>query len=139
MGITTYTGLVYPAQCDAMGHMNTQYYTAAFDPALWHLLNTFGYSANWIRDRRQGWVDVRHELNFVRELRAGELFRVESSVEKLGTTSLTTRHILSNVPDDETCAEMLIVSVYFDLDARKKIAIPEEVRRPIEKSTNIST
>jgi hypothetical protein len=34
---------------------------------------------------------------------------------------------------------MLIVSVYFDLDARKKIAIPEEVRRPIEKSTNIST
>jgi acyl-CoA thioester hydrolase len=120
-----------------MGHMNTQHYTAAFDPAFWHLLTTFGYSANWVRERREGWVDARHELNFIRELRAGELFKVESSVEKLGTTSLITRHVLSHVPDDEACAEILIVSVYFDLEARKKIPIPDEIRQPIEKSLNV--
>lgn len=134
MKITTYNGAVYPAQCDAMGHMNTQYYTAVFDPALWHLISTFGYSANWVRERRQGWVDARHELNFIRELRVGDLFKVESSVEKLGTTSLTTRHVLSHVPDGYPCAEILIVTVYFDLDARKKMVIPDELRQAIEKS-----
>ena len=31
-----------PAQCDAMGHMNVQYYIAAFDQSLWHLMATAG-------------------------------------------------------------------------------------------------
>jgi acyl-CoA thioester hydrolase len=129
MALITFKGIVYPGQCDAMGHMNTQYYTAAFDPAFWHLLHECGYSTNWITERREGWVDVRHELSFVKELHAGELFQIESHVEKIGTTSLTTRHKLSRIPDGSTCAEILIISVYFDLEARQKKLLPDEVLR----------
>ena len=39
----TFRGVVYPAQCDAMGHMNVQHYVAAFDQAMWHLVHEIGY------------------------------------------------------------------------------------------------
>lgn len=125
MPLLTYQGVVYPAQCDAMGHMNVQYYIAAFDQAFWHLIAAAGYSATWIAERQEGWADRRYEIDFRRELPVGSLFEVRSAVVKVGRTSLTTRHRLTNKTDDQLCAELIAVSVYFDLARREARTLPE--------------
>ena len=125
--LLTYHGVVYPVQCDAMGHMNVQHYIAAFDQSLWHLIAELGYSPAWITERRQGWADRRYELDFRQELPVGSLFEIRSSVVKVGRTSLTTRQRMTNKADGALCAELLAVSVYFDLEARRAIELPAEL------------
>jgi len=39
----TYRGVVYPWQCDAMGHFTTRFYMAVFDEAAWHFLWEAGF------------------------------------------------------------------------------------------------
>lgn len=124
--VRTYQGVVYPAQCDAMGHMNIQHYVAAFDQASWHLLAACGYDAGWIASRREGWADVRHEIDYRRETRAGELFVIDSEVRRVGERSLTAWHRLSTSAGPH--AEMLAVSVYFDLEQRRARELPAIIR-----------
>lgn len=127
----TYSGVVYPAHCDAMGHMNVQYYVAAFDQAMWHLVHALGYRTVWQKERGQGWADVQHNVTFSKELAVGSLFRVESTVSTVGTKSLTTHHRLYDM-DGDLCASNEIKSVYFDLVARKGVVLPEEIRSNAE-------
>jgi len=125
--IRTYQGLVYPAQCDAMGHMNVQHYVAAFDQAAWHLMAACGYDAGWVVSRREGWADVRYEIDYRHEIRAGELFVVDSAVRRVGTKSLTTWHRLAS-PDGILRAELLAVTAYFDLERRRARELPDLIR-----------
>jgi acyl-CoA thioester hydrolase len=127
--------VVYPYQCDAMGHMNVQYYVAAFDQAFWHLVASLGYSTAWIHDRRQGWADVRYEIDYRSELRPGEAFVVHSEVAGIGRTSLTTRHEMTSRDDDRVCAALLARSVYFDLAKRRSMPIPDGIRHAAEAAS----
>jgi len=127
--LLTYQGVVYPAQCDAMGHMNVQYYIAAFDQASWHLVAAAGYCPSWIEERREGWADRRYEIDFRRELPVGSLFEIRSGIVRIGNTSLTARHRLTSKADGGLCAELLAVTVYFDLAARQSRALPEAILR----------
>jgi acyl-CoA thioester hydrolase len=128
VSLRTFSGVVYPAQADAMGHMTVQYYVAAFDQAMWHLVHDLGYRPEWQTERDEGWADVRHELTFMKELRVGSLFWVESSVVAVGTTSITTRHRLFNA-DGEPSSTDEIKSVYYDLKGRKSLPLPDAIRR----------
>lgn len=128
----TYSGVVYPANCDAMGHMNVQYYIAAFDQAMWHLVHALGYRTAWQKEKGEGWADVQHNVGFSKELAVGSLFYVESTVSNVGGKSLTTRHQLYDM-DDELCATNEIKSVYFDLHARKGLLLPDEIRANAEE------
>ena len=127
MTIRTYQGLVYPAQCDAMGHMNVQHYVGAFDQAHWHLMAACGYDAEWVTSRREGWADVRYEIDYKRETRAGELFVIDSAVRRVGGKSLTTWHRLSS-PDGAVRAQLLAITVYFDLELRRARELPDIIR-----------
>jgi len=127
MGIQTFNGVVYPSQSDAMGHMTVQYYVAAFDQAMWHLVSRLGYDPDWRNSRDEGWADVRYEIDFRSELRIGDLFTVESDVIDVGTRSLKSTHKLL-ARNGDVAAELLMTSVYFQLKERKAISVPEVVR-----------
>jgi acyl-CoA thioester hydrolase len=127
MGIQTFTGVVYPLQSDAMGHMTVQYYVAAFDQAMWHLVSHLGYDPDLRNSRDEGWADVRYEIDFRSELRIGDLYSVESEVLDIGNRSLKSRHKLL-ARNGELAAELLMTSVYFHLKERKAILLPEIIR-----------
>ena len=109
----TFRGLVYPSQCDAMGHMNVQHYIAAFDQAMWHLVH--------------GWADVRHVIDYRSELPAGALYRVMSGIDKVGRSSLVTRHRMYEAETGALAAECEMTSVYFDLAARASVPLPQSL------------
>ena len=137
-GTVTYRGVVYPAQCDAMGHMNTPHYVAAFDQAMWHLVASMGYRAVWIKERDEGWADVRYVIDYKSELRAGELFHVESGICKIGRSSLVSRHTMVHTDGGEVAAELEMTSVYFDLKARVSKVIPDAMRVAAEALASVS-
>lgn len=126
--IDTFKGVVYPGQCDAMGHMNVQHYITALDQSLWHLMLAIGYLPSWIESRREGWADVRYEIDFKGELKTGCLFVVEAAVLSVGTTSIKTIHRFLEAESKSTSCEVVAVSVFFDLGHRRSKEIPESIR-----------
>ncbi|AJY42618.1 acyl-CoA thioesterase [Burkholderia humptydooensis] len=134
MSFETYHGVVYPAQTDAMGHMTVQYYVAAFDQAMWHLVARLGYNPKWRDERHEGWADVRYEIDFRSELRTGDLFSVVSKVVDAGRSSLKSLHRLVG-PDGTVVAELAMTSVYFHLVDRKSIPIPDTIRERVLKAS----
>jgi acyl-CoA thioester hydrolase len=132
----TYSGVVYPSQCDAMGHMNVQHYVAAFDQAMWHLVYSLGYRPEWQTTKAEGWADVRHDVTFSKELKPGNLFYIESGVIDCGIKSLTSIHQLLTV-EGEIAAKDEIKSVYFSLAARKAIALPTVIKSAVSQSLSV--
>ncbi len=124
----TYRGVVYPWQCDAMGHLTTRYYMAMFDEAAWHFLHEAGFDASTMHETNIGWADVRHEIEYLRELREGELVLIESMPVRVGNKSIMYQLEMKTVRDGETCARLTATSVQFDLEERRAIPVLPQVR-----------
>jgi acyl-CoA thioester hydrolase len=45
----TYRGVVYPWQCDHMGHMNVMWYVGKFDEATWQILSMLDLTPSFLR------------------------------------------------------------------------------------------
>jgi acyl-CoA thioester hydrolase len=65
-------------------------------------------------------IDLRAEIRY-----ADRLLRVRIEVERVGTTSLTTRETILT-PDGAAAAEARVVTVLWDAAARKPVAFTEE-------------
>jgi acyl-CoA thioester hydrolase len=124
----TYRGVVYPAQCDAMGHMNVQYYVAAFDQAMWHLVHEIGYRKPVATGTGYGWADVRHVVEYRNELPVGALYRVASTIRKVGRSSMVTYHRMFGTDENTLSAECEMTSVYFDRSNRVSCPLPTALR-----------
>ncbi len=125
----TFRGLVYPAQCDAMGHLNIQAYVGFFDQAEVHCFLHLGYSAEYLHTQRIGWATVRHVIEYKTELIAGDFVVCTSTVTRVGTKSLTTDHRLINASTGVVCATCEATTAQYDLAARRAVLLIEPVRR----------
>ena len=113
--------------CDGNGHLNVRHYMAMFDDASFQLLDRI---AGGPATAEAGWADVRCEIDYLREIRAGSALRINSHVERIGTSSLTILHELSGSNDARLRARARIVTVRFDLVARQSMPLrPEERSR----------
>lgn len=121
--------VVYPWACDCMGHFATQNYMKVFDDATYHLLGVLGYSLRDAAATRRGWADVSHKIDYLAELRAGDLLVAFSCVQRVGAKSLTyrTRIVRADRLQDD-CAVLTGVVVHFDLDRRCAIPLSDAVR-----------
>ncbi len=125
----TYRGIVYPAQCDANGHLNITGYIAFFDQAEWHTFLKLGFNAAEMRSQGIGIADVKHTVEYKSELLAGDLAHVVSRVRSVGTKSLTTFHELYNSGTGTLSATLEAVTVQFDLGARRAMPLTDTLRR----------
>lgn len=119
----TYRGVAFPWLCDAMGHLATQHFMAMFDIASYQFLAMVGPPMSDLATQRKGWADVRHEVDYRREVRAGEVLTIRSSLVSVGNTSLRYRHTM--VGEDQGIRAVLeAVTVHFDLTSRAKCKLP---------------
>lgn len=117
--------VVHPSACDTMGHMTTHRYLALFDDAAYHLLAALGEQA--IVDG-VGWADVKHELEYRSELRAGDAVRIEGRITALGNTSFSSEFLMFRVGETEPAAICRARTVHFDLKARRALPLPQRLR-----------
>src|SRR5436190_2173667 len=76
----TYRGTVYPWHCDHMGHMNVMWYVGKFDEATWHVLAKIGATQSRMQQEGFGLAAVEQHIEYKRELHAGDLITIHSSV-----------------------------------------------------------
>lgn len=85
--IETYRGTVRPEDCDDLGHMNVQHYFAAVSNGMFAIMGHLGLTSEEIHRRQMSFAVVHAETDFHRELRAGDVMVLESTVPKLGEKS----------------------------------------------------
>jgi len=128
----TYRGTVYPWQCDHMGHMNVMWYTGKFDEASWHILAALGLTRARLRRESAGMAAVEQQVEYKRELRAGDIVTVRSTVLEAKDKTIRLRHEMRNDETGELAAATVVVGVYIDATVRKARHLPFDVRERAE-------
>lgn len=125
--LVTYVGVAHPWMCDIMGHMNVRHYAAMFDDASFQLLGHIA-GVESLADTNQGWADVRSEVDYKHETKAGTLLTIRSHVIKAGRSSVTYEQVMSGSLDGVVHAVNRTVSVRFDLVGRAAIALTSNMQ-----------
>ena len=126
--IVTYRGTVYPWHCDHMGHMNVMWYVGKFDEATWQLFTSIGLSPRRLRNEGIGLVAVEQRLEYKRELIAGDLLTIRSSLDEIREKALVLLHEMTNDESGELAARCTLTAVCIDRTARKSRPLPADVR-----------
>jgi acyl-CoA thioester hydrolase len=134
--IVTYRGTVYPWHCDHMGHMNVMWYVGKFDEATWQLLASVGLSATRLRQEGIGMAAVEQHIEYKRELRAGDLLTIRSSVQEAREKTVLLLHEMINQETQELAARTVLTGICMDLSTRKARPLPTDIR---ERAANQSS
>ena len=121
----TYTGVVYPRECDHLGHMNVASYVAKFDQATWTLFARFGVDRAYVEGRKRAFVAVDQRVQYLRELMAGDTVEVRSVMHHIGGKTIRFTHEMVNLGTGEVAATTELTGVYMDTEGRKAAEIPE--------------
>jgi len=127
-GLLTYKGAVYPWHCDHMGHMNVMWYVGKFDEATWHLLHAVGLTPDYLRANNRGMVAAEQNIRYKRELLAGDLVTVHSTVIEVKDRSIKFAHEMRKLDSDEVAATTTLTGVHLDTVARRACAFPDAIK-----------
>jgi acyl-CoA thioester hydrolase len=119
------SAVVHPWACDIMGHLNTRHYVGMFDDAHYIILRELE-SCTSEQGPRLGWADVRNEIDYLCEVKAGAVVHLNSGIRSIGTKSL--RVVTEMHAGDRRCARMCAIIVRFDLIERRSIPLSEEIK-----------
>jgi len=127
-GLLTYKGTIYPWHCDHMGHMNVMWYVGKFDEATWHLLHTVGLTPDYLRANNRGMVAAEQNIRYKRELLAGDLITVHSTVIEVKDRSIKFAHEMRKLDTDEVAATTTLTGVHLDTVVRRACAFPDAIK-----------
>jgi len=125
--IITYRGLVYPWQCDHMGHQNVTWYVAKFDEATWQMFAAIGITPSYIRDQKRGVAAVRQNITYRKELLPGDLVTIYSGVLEIKDKTIRFYHQMLNDETGEVAATAILTGIHMDIRARKACPFPQEI------------
>jgi acyl-CoA thioester hydrolase len=126
--IITQRGTVYPWECDHMGHMNVRWYAAKFDEACWQLLASVALTRERFARDGAGMAAVEQRTEFKRELYAGDVVTVRSTVVEVREKTIRMRHEMTNDLTGELAAVTEIVAVHMGTSPRRSRCLPSDVR-----------
>jgi acyl-CoA thioester hydrolase len=125
--LLTYRGTVYPWHCDQVGHMNVMWYVGKFDEATWQFFNMLGLSPSYLRAAKRGMAAVDQHISYVRELHAGDVITIRTSLIEFKEKSLKFVHEMSNDELNEIVAKTTLKGVHLDTVTRKSCAFAEAI------------
>ena len=136
--LITYRGAVYPWHCDHMGHMNVMWYVGKFDEATWNLFATLGLTPPFFRANDRGMAAVEQNILYKRELVAGDVVTIRSTILELKEKALKFRHemVRGELADaaagdaaaaPELAATTILTAVHLDTVMRRACAFPDAI------------
>jgi acyl-CoA thioester hydrolase len=124
----TYRGVVYPSQCDHMGHMNVMWYVGKFDEATWQLLASIGMPGKRLRDESSAMAAVEQHIEYRRELHAGDTVTIRSQILEVKEKAIRFVHEMTDDQSGTIAAVTTLVGVHLDAVARRSRPLPPDVR-----------
>ena len=123
----TYKGVVYPWQCDHMGHMNVMWYVSKFDEGTWQLFALLGMTRLRLNADNRAMAGVQQNTSYKRELRPGDLITVRSRVLEVRERTIRFFHEMKNDETGEIVATTELTAVTLDRETRRSVAFPSDV------------
>jgi len=133
MAEATYRGTVYPWQCDHVGHMNVMWYVGKFDEANWNFIARLGLTPSYLREANRGMAAVQQNISYKRELFAGDIVEVRSSLLEIRDKSIRFLHEMRNAETGALAATCEITGVHMDRQARKSALFAPAIREAAMK------
>lgn len=129
--LATYHGVVSPAMCDNDGWLATRAYMGIVSDAVPNLLvQIYGVDRS---DSGVGGAALEYRFVYRRAPRAGDLITVRSAVKQVAARTYTFAHWLFDLSTGHALATAEVVAVMLDLQARRAIEIPAEIRTSLER------
>ena len=128
----TYRGVAFPWHCDHFGHMNVRWYGHFFDDAAFQIWTVLGHGSKKMEADGIHTVIAKSTIEYLREVRAGDLFTIETGFLNCGTKSCTHLQRMVNADTGVLHAVQETVEVFFDSETRSSAEIPAAVRPLIE-------
>ena len=136
--LETFRGVVRPHQLDHMGHMNVQWYTAAFDDATWHLFAAVGLTSSYFREANRGMAALEQTTKYLAEIMAGDLLVCKSEVLDVKDKTIRFMHHMYDAERETLAATTILVAAHLDRDKRKACPLPEFAKRACEDQIRTS-
>lgn len=124
---------VAPRDCDILGHMNVAAYVEAVSDAMFALQCAAGLDRAEVARAQHSFVAAHLSADYRAEMLAGDVLTMHSRVIHIGTKSARFVHRMTRLSDGATVFEAENISVFFDLETRRAIAIPDDLRQRLEQ------
>ncbi|MCG8689933.1 MAG: thioesterase family protein [Minwuiales bacterium] len=124
--LETYRGAVAPWECDVVEHFTVAYYFDRFSDATLAVLEALDLGPTAIRESHRGCATVSCDVRYERELRAGDVFHIESGVVEAEGKRLRLAHRVIDSATGETVTRMDQLVIHLDTAARKSIPLPDD-------------
>lgn len=122
----TFRGAVLASEYDPESSMNSRLYIERFDQATWFLLHEIGVTPRTVRKANRRVAVVRQNFQYVRELRGGELVRIESGFIAVGRKHLRFLHRMFDVETGALLASSDVTAVQAGLESGTTEALPND-------------
>ncbi len=91
--------------------------------------------ARLVADSRIGFPTVNASAEFFEPFVYGDVAEVEVWASRVGRSSVTFEYRLRRARDGRLCATATLVQVAMNLDGRRPVPLPEDLRRAFEQSS----
>ena len=125
--LITYRGIIYPWQCDHMGHMNVMWYTGKFDEASWVLLARLGLTQSRLQDAHRAMAAVQQNISYKTELHAGDVVTIRTTILEIREKVIKFVHEMVKETTGDIAAIAELTGVHMDARTRKSTELPPDV------------
>ncbi len=124
-------GEVLNAQCDGQGYLLPRHFMGIVSDAIPNLLGmTRGDDRS--KNDKVGGAALEYRFHYHAYPRAGDVLTLRSGLKSVGPKTYIWGHWLFDLETGKAVATAEAVAITLDLEARKAIAIPDEMRRHLE-------
>ena len=127
---------VLPEWIDYNGHMNVSYYVLAFDQGVDAFMELIGISPANIEQRQTSTFTLEMHVNFLRELRLGDPFRLSCQLLDFDTKRVHYFLRMHHAEDDYLAAVSEQIMAHVDLETRRSSEFPDDVRLALTNLMN---
>lgn len=124
--IDSFLGAVMASEYDPEATMNSRLYIERFDQATWFLMHAIGFSPRSVKASGLRIAVVRQHFQYVRELRGGELVRIQSGFIAVGKKHLRFLHRMFDVESGVLVATSDVTAVQASLETGKTVPLASE-------------
>ena len=128
----TARGAVAAWECDQLGHMSAHLYYSRASDGIGHIRHRMGITQEITRRHHWGGAALEYDVRFLAEMAAGDIYSLRSGLLDLADKTFRFGHCLHNDSTGEISATFDVVACMFDLQARRAMPIPDEVRARAE-------
>lgn len=130
--VFTWQGEIQASQCDTQGFLITRQLMGIVSDSIPNLLGkTSGDDRS--KNSKVGGAALEYRFHYHRFPRVGDVLTLRSGLKEVGPKTYTWCHWLFDLESGKCVATAEAVAIALDLEARKAIPIPDEMRERLEK------